>query len=63
MIPLYLPPSQPYFFCPPSETITLQQDQASLVSRIGAKIAAYNSGILVNRHFDRPDLAFATLVV
>ena len=25
--------------------------------------AAYNAGILVNRHFDRPDLAFATLIV
>ncbi len=34
-----------------------------LLTRIGAKIAAYNVGILVNRHFDRPDLAFATLVV
>ncbi len=34
-----------------------------LLTRIGAKIAAYNVGILVNRRFDRPDLALATLVV
>jgi hypothetical protein len=34
-----------------------------LLTRIGAKIAAYNVGILVNPYFDRPDLAFATLVV
>jgi hypothetical protein len=33
------------------------------LTRIGAKIAAYNVGVLVNRHCDRPDLAFATLVV
>ncbi len=34
-----------------------------LLTRIGAKIAAYNVGILLNRHFDRPALAFATLIV
>jgi hypothetical protein len=34
-----------------------------LLTRIGAKIAAYNVGILVNRYFGRPDLALATLIV
>lgn len=34
-----------------------------LLTRIGAKIAAYNVGILVNRQLGRPDLALATLIV
>lgn len=34
-----------------------------LFTRIDARIAAYNVGMLVNRHFGRPDLAFATLTV
>jgi hypothetical protein len=34
-----------------------------LLTRIGAKIAAYNVGILVNRQYGRPDLAVATLIV
>lgn len=34
-----------------------------LLTRIAAKIAAYNLGILVNRQLGRPDLALATLIV
>ncbi len=34
-----------------------------LLTRIGAKLAAYNIGILVNRLSDRPDLAFATAII
>ena len=34
-----------------------------LLTRIGAKLAAYNLGILINRTSGRPDLAFATLIV
>jgi hypothetical protein len=34
-----------------------------LLTRIGAKIAAYNVGILINRHCGRPDLALATLIL
>ena len=34
-----------------------------LLTRIKVRTAAYNVCILVNRHFDRPDLAFAILVV
>ena len=33
-----------------------------LLTRIGAKLAAYNLGILINRLNGRPDMAFATLV-
>jgi transposase len=33
-----------------------------LITRIGAKIAAYNTGILLNRQQGRPDLAFGTLI-
>ncbi len=33
-----------------------------LLTRIGAKIAAYNVGILINRRCGRPDLALATLI-
>lgn len=33
-----------------------------LLTRIGAKLAAYNLGILINRLNGRPDLAFATLI-
>lgn len=33
-----------------------------LLTRIGAKLAAYNLGILINRLSGRPDLALATLV-
>jgi hypothetical protein len=33
-----------------------------LITRIGAKLAAYNLGILINRLSGRPDLALATLV-
>ena len=40
-----------------------QPSKVEAIEAVGAKIAAYNVGILVNRHFDRPDLAFATLVV
>lgn len=32
-----------------------------LVTRIAAKVLAFNLGIAINRLFDRPDLAFATL--
>ena len=34
-----------------------------LLTRIGAKLAAYNVGILINQHCGRPDLALATLIV
>ena len=34
-----------------------------LLTRIGAKIAAYNCGILLNRLLGRSDLALATLIV
>ena len=34
-----------------------------LLTRIAAKLAAYNLGIWVNRHWGRPDFAFATLIV
>jgi len=34
-----------------------------LFTRISAKIAAYDLGILINRHCDRPDLAFQTLIL
>jgi hypothetical protein len=33
-----------------------------LITRIGAKLAAYNVGILINRLYGRPDLALATLI-
>ncbi len=33
-----------------------------LLTRIGAKVAAYNLGILINRLCGRPDLALATLI-
>jgi hypothetical protein len=33
-----------------------------LLTRIGAKLAAYNLGILINRNLGRPDFAFATLI-
>ncbi len=33
-----------------------------LLTRIGAKVAAYNVGIQINRHSGRPDLALATLI-
>jgi hypothetical protein len=33
-----------------------------LLTRIAAKLAAYNTGILINRTLGRPDLAFPTLV-
>lgn len=39
------------------------QNHHRLLTRIGAKIAAYNVGILVNRQLGRPDLALATLIV
>ena len=34
-----------------------------LLTRIGAKLAAYNLGILMNRAYARPDFAFATLII
>jgi hypothetical protein len=34
-----------------------------VLTRVAAKVAAYNLGILMNRLFDRPDFAFATLIV
>jgi transposase len=34
-----------------------------LLTRLAAKLAAYNLGILINRIYGRPDLAFATLIV
>jgi transposase len=34
-----------------------------LLTRIAAKLAAYNLGILINRALGRPDFAFATLIV
>jgi transposase len=34
-----------------------------LLTRIAAKLAAYNLGILINRTYGRPDFAFATLIV
>jgi hypothetical protein len=34
-----------------------------LLTRIAAKLAAYNVGILINRTLGRPDFAFATLIV
>jgi len=34
-----------------------------LLTRIGAKLAAYNLGILINRTYGRPDFAFATLII
>ena len=34
-----------------------------LLTRVAAKVAAYNLGILMNRFFGRPDFAFATLIV
>jgi hypothetical protein len=34
-----------------------------LLTRIGAKLAAYNLGILINRFYGRPDFAFGTLIV
>jgi hypothetical protein len=33
-----------------------------LLTRIGAKLAAYNLGILINRTYGRPDFAFPTLI-
>jgi len=33
-----------------------------LRARVGARLVAHNVGILLNRHYGRPDLAFATLV-
>jgi hypothetical protein len=34
-----------------------------LLTRVAAKVAAYNLGIVLNRLFGRPDFAFATLIV
>jgi hypothetical protein len=34
-----------------------------LLTRVAAKVAAYNLGILMNRLLGRPDFAFATLIV
>jgi hypothetical protein len=34
-----------------------------LLTRIGAKVAAYNCGILLNRLLGRPDMAMATLII
>ena len=34
-----------------------------LLTRVAAKVAAYNLGILMNRILERPDFAFATLIV
>jgi transposase len=34
-----------------------------LLTRIAAKLAAYNLGILINRTYSRPDFAFGTLIV
>jgi hypothetical protein len=34
-----------------------------LLMRVGAKVAAYNLGIVLNRLLGRPDFAFATLIV
>ena len=34
-----------------------------LLTRIGAKLAAYNVGILINRAYSRPDFAFPTLII
>ena len=34
-----------------------------LVTRVAAKVASYNLGILINRLLGRPDFAFATLIV
>jgi hypothetical protein len=34
-----------------------------LLTRIAAKLAAYNLGLALNRELSRPDLAFATLIV
>jgi hypothetical protein len=34
-----------------------------LLSRVAAKLAAYNLGIWINRYWGRPDFAFATLIV
>lgn len=34
-----------------------------LLTRVAAKIAAYNLGIAINRHYGRADFAFATLIV
>lgn len=34
-----------------------------LLTRIAAKLAAYNVGILINRTYGRPDFAFPTLIV
>lgn len=34
-----------------------------LLTRIAAKLAAYNLGIAINRYLGRPDFAFATLIV
>lgn len=36
---------------------------AGLLARIAAKLAAYNLGIAINRLVQRPDFAFATLIV
>jgi hypothetical protein len=34
-----------------------------LLTRVAAKVAAYNLGIVINRLFGRPDFAFGTLIV
>ena len=34
-----------------------------LLMRVAAKVAAYNLGIMLNRLLERPDFAFATLIV
>jgi len=34
-----------------------------LITRVAAKLAAYNVGIRINRALERPDFAFATLIV
>lgn len=34
-----------------------------LITRVASKLAAYNLGISINRHFGRPDFSFSTLIV
>ncbi len=34
-----------------------------LLTRVSAKLAAYNLGLWINRYWGRPDFAFATLIV
>ena len=50
-----------------SETFGLKYPGAhtrwGLLTRVAAKVAAYNLGIVLNRVFGRPDFAFATLII